>query len=514
MDDFLFSGEELENAEESLLGTWKILIVDDEPEIHTVTKLALGDFEFQQRRLEFLHAYSGQQARELLNQHHDIAIVLLDVVMEEDNAGLLVAEYIRNELKNTYVRIILRTGQPGQAPERQVILDYDINDYKSKTELTAQKLFTVVMSGLRSYRDILAIEHSRQGLEKVISASRNMFSMQSMEHFIHGLMQQLTSLLGNVDEAMYATTLVASTDQDSDNKLVVFAGQGEFEQSEGKPIQDVLTAEQLATCESALNQRSIVYKDDYLFAYCSSQYNNSSMLYISGVPDELTDTQQHLIEIFAQNVQIAFENVQLTAEIEDTQEELVWRLSEALEQRSHETGNHVKRVAHVAYQIARAYGLSKGKAQLLRDAAPLHDVGKVAIPDAILNKPSKLNEQEWQVMRQHCVKGHNILSGSKHRVIKAGAIVALEHHEKWDGTGYPHGKKGEDIHIFARIVALADVYDALCHKRCYKDAWNRADILAEMRKLSGSHFEPKIVDAFFERLTAIEAIVAQYPDPE
>lgn len=166
-EDFLFSDEEIEEVEQDSLGTWKILIVDDEPEVHAVTKLALSDFEFQEKRLEFISAYSGSEATQLINQHPDAAIVLLDVVMETDDAGLKVAQYIRHEAKNHHVRIILRTGQPGQAPERQVIVNYDINDYKSKTELTAQKLFTVVMSSLRSYRDILAIEQSRQGLEKL-----------------------------------------------------------------------------------------------------------------------------------------------------------------------------------------------------------------------------------------------------------------------------------------------------------------------------------------------------------
>lgn len=164
-NDFLFAEEPEEEIYVSR-GSWKVLIVDDEPEVHAVTKLALSDFSFQGKNLEFISAYSGREAKEMLAKHTDAAIVLLDVVMESDDAGLLVARYIREELHNHYVRIILRTGQPGQAPERQVIVNYDINDYKSKTELTAQKLFTVVMSSLRSYRDILAIDHSRQGLEK------------------------------------------------------------------------------------------------------------------------------------------------------------------------------------------------------------------------------------------------------------------------------------------------------------------------------------------------------------
>ncbi len=511
-DEFLFSDDAMEEQEVVCLGSWKVMIVDDEPEVHAVTKLALSDFEFQERRLEFISAYSGEEATKLIRDNPDTAIVLLDVVMETDDAGLRVAKFIREEEKNNHIRIILRTGQPGQAPERQVIVNYDINDYKSKTELTAQKLFTVVMSGLRSYRDILAIEQSRQGLEKIITASRDIFSSHSMEHFIQGVIQQLTSLLGGVDQAMYATSLVASNPRGNDAKLVVFAARGDFEKSEGKPIEEVLSPEQLEACHRALEQKSIVYKDDYLFAYCSSQYNHNSLLYVSGVPKRLNETQRHLIEIFAQNVQIAYENVQLQSEVEDTQQELVWRLSEALELRSTETGNHVKRVSHICHTLAKAYGLSEHDAEMLRHAAPLHDVGKVGIPDAILNKPGKLDDEEWKIMQSHAQKGYAILQDSRRPLVHAGAVIALDHHEKWDGSGYPNGKKGSEIHIYGRIVALADVYDALRHKRCYKEAWELADVVKEIEGLRGRQFEPKLVDAFIACIDDLEHILELYPD--
>ncbi len=512
MDDFLFSDEALDDVNEVLQGSWKVIVVDDEPEVHAVTKLALSDFEFQDKRLEFISAYSGEEAKQVIQQHPDAAIVLLDVVMETDDAGLKVAKFIRETLKNNHIRIILRTGQPGQAPERQVIVNYDINDYKSKTELTAQKLFTVVMSSLRSYRDILSIEQSRQGLEKIIKASRDIFSTHSLEHFIEGVMQQLTSLLGTVEQAMYATSLVASNPLDNQKKLVVFSGRGEFERSEGKAIEEVLTQEQLKACRQALDEKSIVYRDNYLFAYCSSEYNHNSMLFISGIPKHLTDTQRHLIEIFSQNVQLAYENVQLQSEIEATQQELVFRLSEALEQRSTETGNHVKRVSHICYELALGYGLPKRDAELIRLASPLHDVGKVGIPDAILNKPGSLTDEEWVIMKQHAEKGHLILKGSHRDIVNIGAIIALSHHERWDGTGYPSGLKGNEIPIEGRIVALADVYDALRHKRCYKEPWPLDDVVKEINAQQGKQFDPKLIEVFNQRIKEIEDVLVRYPD--
>ncbi|MDX1676924.1 DUF3369 domain-containing protein [Arsukibacterium sp.] len=515
-DTFLFA-DESEPTEVINHGHWKVLVVDDEPEVHTVTRLALSDFSFNNKTLEFISAYSGAEARQLIATDPDIAVILLDVVMETDDAGLLVARYVREELKNDHVRIILRTGQPGQAPERQVIVNYDINDYKSKTELTAQKLFTVMMSSLRSYRDIISLEHSRQGLEKIITASIDLFSSHSMEQFIDGVLQQLTSILGSHENALLASSsLVAgnvSTGADP-HDLVVFAGQGQFAKKEGKPVQEVLNSELLQAFETALDSRSIVYRDNYLVAYCCSKFTHGSLLYISGLPGQITDNQKKLIELFAQNVQIAYENVQLQHEIEDTQREIVYRLSEAVEHRSVETGNHVRRVAFICYELAKAYGLSEEEAERLMYASPLHDVGKVGIPDGILNKPASLNEGEWAVMKTHSSIGYDILKDSKRVIIQAGAIIAQDHHEKWDGTGYPAAKKGEQIHIYGRIAALADVYDALRHRRCYKQAWSKDEVVAKIVAESGKQFEPKLVELLLQRLEKIEAILRKYPDIE
>ena len=175
--DILFDDESLVFADaetpatEDRNITWKIMLVDDEEEIHNVTKLSLSDFAYDGRSLSFISAYSGQEARRLMQEHPDTALILLDVVMESDDSGLAVAKHIREELGNAMVRIVLRTGQPGQAPEGTVILDYDINDYKAKTELTTQKLFTTVVTALRAYGHITAVDSHRREIERIASAS-------------------------------------------------------------------------------------------------------------------------------------------------------------------------------------------------------------------------------------------------------------------------------------------------------------------------------------------------------
>ncbi|PJA43283.1 MAG: phosphodiesterase, partial [Lysobacterales bacterium CG_4_9_14_3_um_filter_62_6] len=178
------------------LPNWKVLIVDDEPEVHNVTRLVLSNFRFEGRAIEFLHAYSAQEARNRLREHDNISVLLLDVVMETDHAGLDLVRFVREELGNHFVRIVLRTGQPGQAPEQSVIADYDINDYKEKTELTAQKLSTMMYATLRAHRDIMTIEANKRGLERVIEASAKIFSLHESHEFASAVLSQLTNLVG------------------------------------------------------------------------------------------------------------------------------------------------------------------------------------------------------------------------------------------------------------------------------------------------------------------------------
>ncbi|MGA1931808.1 PAS domain-containing protein [Arcobacter sp. YIC-464] len=191
---------------------------------------------------------------------------------------------------------------------------------------------------------------------------------------------------------------------------------------------------------------------------------------------------------------------ELHEEIEETQRELVYKLGEVGETRSKETGNHVKRVAQYSRDLALLYGLSKAECDILFAASPMHDIGKVGIPDEILKKPGKLTTEEFDIMKSHCNIGFNILKGSQRPVLKAAAIIANEHHEKYDGSGYPKGLKGQEIHIFGRITALADVFDALGSDRYYKKAWEDEKIFNLIREEKGKHFDPILVDLFMDNI--------------
>ena len=188
----------------------------------------------------------------------------------------------------------------------------------------------------------------------------------------------------------------------------------------------------------------------------------------------------------------------LNEEIKATQVEVIFTMGEAGELRSKETGMHVKRVASYSKLLAKISGLSQEDSELIELASPMHDIGKVGIPDHILNKPDKLTKDEYEIMKTHAQLGYNMLKDSKREILKCCAIVAHQHHERYDGTGYPQGLKGEDIHIFGRITAIADVFDALGSNRAYKSSWDDDKIIQLLEDEKGKHFDPKLVDLFIE----------------
>lgn len=185
-------------------------------------------------------------------------------------------------------------------------------------------------------------------------------------------------------------------------------------------------------------------------------------------------------------------------ELEATQEELIHILGDISESRSHETGDHIRRVAEISYKLALYYGLPQAEANKIRLAAPMHDLGKVSIPDAVLNKPGRFTDEEFAKMKSHAGEGEQILMQSKRELLRFAATLAGSHHERWDGKGYPRGLKGEEIPLAGRICAVADVLDALASPRCYKPAWPEEKVREEFVKQRGAQFQPELVDVLLE----------------
>ncbi len=201
-----------------------------------------------------------------------------------------------------------------------------------------------------------------------------------------------------------------------------------------------------------------------------------------------------------------------TVELDHTRLQVIHRLGRAAEYRDNETGMHVIRMSHYAYAIGLAAGLDREAADLMLNAAPMHDVGKIGVPDSILIKPAKLSPDEWAIMRRHCDYGAAIIGDYPHPLFQASRVIALTHHEKWNGQGYPQGLAGEDIPLMGRIVAIADVFDALTTVRPYKEAWPVEDALDWIKAQRGEHFDPALVDVFFSVLPNILEFKERYAE--
>jgi signal transduction histidine kinase len=297
---------------------WKVLVVDDEPDIHTVTRLALNSVRYRGRGIQLMSAYSADQAFELLRQDPDIALVLLDVVMETDDAGLRLVRRIREELHNVCVRIVLRTGQPGHAPEQDVILNYDINDYKAKTELTVQKLFTTVIASLRAYENLVTIERSREGLHKILEGTANLYRQQSVRELASGVLHQISAILGlGAHGILCAQSLTKPA-----GELQILGATGVFAYLE---------------CSGSLNPQHPAY-EKIMRALHTRHSIGEQVLYFPTHADQdcviyfepsrpLQHVERQLLEVFCGRISAAFDNLHFNEQI---------ALAQAAEQRARE----------------------------------------------------------------------------------------------------------------------------------------------------------------------------------
>jgi response regulator RpfG family c-di-GMP phosphodiesterase len=482
---------------------WRVLIVDDDADVHSVTRLALRGLRYKGRELELFSAYSGQEGYALLRDTHDIALVLLDVVMETDDAGLVLAARIRGELDNQVVRVVLRTGQPGQAPEQNVIVEYDINDYKSKTELTTQKMFTTVVAALRAYESLRVLQRSRTGLGKILSATNNLYHARSLREFASGVLSQVSAILDVGADGLLCVlqvgqsvpTVVAAT-----GDYAVLADNGEIPL--GHPLQ--------ASIEKTFKARRSQFDHPANVLFVPTQVKRELAIAVTP-PWPLAQFQRDLLELFGQRIAAAFDNLYVFDQLLKTQEATVVALADLAEFRDTGTGGHVRRCRALATGIAqtmRARGIVEEELtheliDMIGLASVLHDVGKVATPDHILLKPGVHTPQERDVMQTHAQAGRDILERAAKMVagvsyLSYGAQIAGAHHEHFDGAGYPAGSKGGAIPLAARIMAVVDVFDALLHRRPYKRAWAYEDVVVYIKERRGTQFDPNVVDALLE----------------
>jgi len=512
MSNFIFKDEPEDSnkiTNNMPIKKWRILVVDDDDSVHQVTKLVLADAKIENRQLDIVSVYSMDEAKKKLLEEDDFCMAFVDVVMETDHAGLELVQWIREELKNQAILLILRTGQAGSAPEAKVIKDFDINDYKEKTDFTSNKMITTVYAGIRAYRDIMTIQRSLDAFKKLIEATHDLLKINQLKPFGSAALNHLLALMNVESSALYIARTEIDFDHQSTSLIIACTGKYVCE-SDSLESSDISIDVKEKIQEVFISKKH--YSDDTCFVgYYQAALNAASVLYI-----EFEDDNEHfkasLAELFATNVALILESLTRQKEIEKTQKELLFIVGEAVEARSKETGAHVKRVAMICELIAQKLGLDETFINALRLAAPLHDLGKIAIPEHILHKPDKLVGDEWKIMQTHAQIGGDILEKSTVSVSKLAARLAHYHHENWDGSGYPEGLAGKNIPLEARIMAVADVFDALGSKRCYKEPWSDEDIKDFLIAEKSKKFDTTLVDIIVDNYDTFADIRVQYPD--
>ncbi len=502
--DFLMEDDEIPVKAK---GFYKVIIADDDAEIHNVTKMILRNFEFEGKALLLLDAYSGAETKKLLEENPDTALVFLDVVMEHNHSGLEVVEYLRKELKNEMTRIVLRTGQPGEAPEESVIRDYDINDYRIKTELTVSRLNTTIYSALRNYRDLMKIERSRRGLERIIETSANLFKHNHLNEFLTSILNQMSNFKMEEGEMVFLhgadkhSSGVITMEHESSEPIVV-AATGKYEGYIGSIISSIPELKDLADeIAKTVTSENHVHVLKTGFVIQSSIVNGpNNYIYIEGKRDQF---DFELIEVFLSNYSVALENYIVNNMVTSTQKEIIITLGEVVEHHFEDNAGHVRRISELMYRFSLLNNFSYSESELVKVASTMHDVGKIAISNSVLTKRGQLTSDEFKLVQEHSQIGYQILSKSDLEIMRIAAEIALYHHEKYDGTGYPLGSKGKDIPIRGRMMAVIDVFDSLTHSRIYKEASSREEAIAYMISEKGKHFDPIMVDLFVENLDSL-----------
>lgn len=495
---------------------WKVLVVDDDESVLQITALVLADLTFRGRPVELVERRTGEAALQTLRADPEIALVLLDVVMESTDAGLRTVKAIREELQNSAVRIVLRTGQPGSAPERDVVMLYEIDGYELKTGLTSQSLLTVVVSALRAYDLIRTMERSRQGLELIVNATAELSQRRSLRTFASGVLTQLQAMIGQCCDGLFCAHAHRSASGASQG-WEVLAGSGRYAEWTGQHLDEADPTGSFGRLLSVQPESSFSPADRGSVITLHTPMRKGAVIWIDSVL-ELEPVHRQLVEVFCAKISVAFANVHLLEQLRKSQQATVVALADLAEFRDNDTGEHVLRVARMTDLITRDLwrrgvfpnDLDELLVEQIGLASMLHDVGKVSIPDAVLLKPMGLNATERAQMETHAAVGARILNRADEMVgdqtyITVATEIAAAHHEHYDGKGYPRGLRGGEIPLSARITAVADVFDALSHDRPYKKAWALHDARDYIVARSGSQFDPEVVTSFVRVLDVAAA---------
>lgn len=487
-DDLVFLDEadtDESSLDASLDKTWRIMIIDDDPDVHSATTFALGSLEIQQRSLSFLHAYSAAEARDILAHETDIAIILLDVVMEQEDAGLQLVSHIRNTLGLTDVRIILRTGQPGYAPEIDAIRDYDINDYKTKSELTRTKLYTAVTSAIRSYEQIRAISASRRGLERIIQSSTDLIATHGISNFASAVLSQICGLLGLHTEGFVALNESSEASQDETGLTLISTTQA-FAAFSNNAVESVANSEIIEIIRRTLSSRQSVFEHKHTSLFFNNFINREFVLYLNcGL--QLNEIDKRLLSVFCSNVSVALDNVILTSRLHDQAffdpltglsnrlkllQSLNQTLSSPIKNNStlslididhfaetndalgHQFGDLL--LSAVAQRLREAFASASDLARVGSDTFALLGDEQVVTPQSILDlftKPFNVDQQDVQLSATVGLIHLNDYEGDSSDALK-DTNIALKRAKTSQRGGYEYFTRNMGVEIRERVMLM------------------------------------------------------------
>ena len=474
---------------------WVILSIDDDPPVHELTRLLISDFVFEGRPLEIHFLNSGLEARSFMQQHGDVALLFLDVIMESDAAGLELARYIRDDLGNHFSRIVLRTGQSGQAPEEAVIREYDIDGYLAKTEMGPARMHSILYSMLRSYRDICSLQRNRLALSQVVESITSINSTDNLTSFASALLNQIAALMSGVQDAM----LLERVKKSGLDSFCILASSGRFSSRLGECSIDSLEERVQERISDAIEHSESKQQDNFYIFYNQVSVGMECLLYIEN-SKEMSTAEIKLLDLFIYHVGLTHGSLLRKEKAVEGQRMLIRILGESIDTQPKESQAHQHRVGEICRLLAALSGMDREEVEMIARAAPLHDIGKSLIPNHIIDKSGKLDADEWSLMQHHTQLGYELLNRAESPTLRMAAAIAWQHHEQWDGQGYPQHLKGDDIELAARITLIADVFDSLCTDASYRNAVSEEEALNMIKDESGSRLIPHWLTSFLRTL--------------
>ncbi len=465
------------------MDNWKVLVLDENISIHEKAKRVLEGLKLDDIPIIVLSAFNINEAVEIFNKNPDIAAMLMSFEPDPD-LKIKFINKIREEIKNTSVSITLHSCSK-QKRQQFDFSHKNISVYMETAKLTEEKILYLIMSGIRFHKNALSLLNHNRILKYMINSLPDTAVSNSVKEALHINFEYFEQLLKKINLKIGAISFVNGK---------FFKCTPDMEKYKKIPLNSFIKEKAIDVEKIKFKKQAIIRLKDGIFATLNSNINITSYIKFNEPVNEETIK---LLKLYIHELTTVIDSISLKEEMNNNLKEIIFTLGDLIETRSNETGQHVERVADYTYIISKALNLKPDLISLFKTASTLHDIGKIGIPDNILNKPGRLTKEEFEIMKQHSVIGYNILKKSKKDIFKISANVALHHHENYDGSGYPYGIKGNEIPLEARIVSLADYYDALSSDRVYRKAWEEKRILDSIKELKGIKFDPEVVDGFF-----------------